>query len=59
VPQIDSTEDIIIDFIDDDIINVQNSMEVMNHLDHPDNIEIQDDFKPEVLIEKEMPVPKR
>ena len=59
MPQIDSTEDIIIDFIDDDIINVQNSMEVMNHLDHPDNIEIQDDFKPEIQIEKEMPVPKR
>ena len=58
-PTSDSTDDIIIDFIDDDIINVQNSMEVMNHLDHPDNIEIQDDFKPEIQIEKEMPVPIR
>ena len=34
-------------------------MEVMNHLDHSDNIEIQDDFKPEIQIEKAMPVPKR
>ena len=32
-------------------------MEVMNHLDHSDNIEIQDDFKPEIQIEKEMLVP--
>ena len=56
-PTSDSTDDIIIDFIDDDIINVQNSMEVMNHLDQPDNIEIQDDFKPEIQVEKEMLVP--
>ena len=28
-PTSDSTDDIIIDFIDDDIINVQNSMEVI------------------------------
>ena len=56
-PNSDSTDDVIIDFIDDDIINVQNSMEVMNHLDQPDNIEIQDDFKPEIQVEKEMLVP--
>ena len=56
-PTSDSTDDIIIDFIDDDIINVQNSMEVMNHLDQPDNIEIQNDIKPEIQIEKEMLVP--
>ena len=56
-PTSDSIDDIIIDFIDDDIINVQNSMEVMNHLDHSDNIGIQNDFKPEIHIEKEMLVP--
>ena len=32
-------------------------MEVMNHLDHSDNIGIQNDFKPEIHIEKEMLVP--
>ena len=57
VPTSDSTDDIIIDFIDDDIINVQNSMEVTNHFDHPDNIDIKDDLKPEIQIEKEMLVP--
>jgi hypothetical protein len=56
-PTSDSTDDVIIDFIDDDIINVQNSVEVMNHLDQPDNIEIQNDIKPEIQIEKEMLVP--
>ena len=56
-PTSDSTDDVIIDFIDDDIINVQNSMEVMNHLDQPDNIGTQNDFKSEIQIEKEMLVP--
>ena len=29
-------------------------MEVMNHLDQPDNIGTQNDFKSEIQIEKEM-----
>ena len=32
-------------------------MEVMNHLDQPDNIGTQNDFKSEIQIEKEMLVP--
>ena len=32
-------------------------MEVMNHLDQPDNIGTQNDLKPEIQIEKEILIP--